>query len=54
MKAVWYERNGPADSVLVVGDLPTPEPGPSLCFAQSITEPLSSLKEVWCDNVETL
>jgi NADPH:quinone reductase len=26
MKAAWYEKNGPARDVLVVGDLPTPEP----------------------------
>ncbi|MEO0329243.1 MAG: NADPH:quinone reductase [Pseudomonadota bacterium] len=26
MKAVWYERNGPADAVLVFGDKPTPKP----------------------------
>ena len=28
MKAAWYERNGAARDVLIVGDLPTPEPGP--------------------------
>jgi NADPH2:quinone reductase len=28
MKAAWYERQGPAASVLVVGEMPTPEPGP--------------------------
>ncbi|MBI4272138.1 MAG: NADPH:quinone reductase [Candidatus Rokubacteria bacterium] len=28
MKAVWYERQGPAREVLVFGELPTPEPGP--------------------------
>lgn len=28
MKAVWYEGFGPADEVLVHGDLPAPEPGP--------------------------
>lgn len=28
MKAAWYERNGGARDVLVVGELPTPEPGP--------------------------
>jgi NADPH2:quinone reductase len=27
MKACWYERNGPADEVLVVGDMPDPTPG---------------------------
>ena len=28
MRAAWYERPGPARAVLVVGELPTPEPGP--------------------------
>ena len=28
MKAVWYERFGPAGEVLVHGDMPTPAPGP--------------------------
>ena len=28
MKAAWYERQGPADQVLVVGELPDPVPGP--------------------------
>jgi NADPH2:quinone reductase len=28
MKAAWYERNGAARDVLVVGKMPTPEPGP--------------------------
>jgi len=28
MKAVYYQQFGPADEVLVHGDLPTPEPGP--------------------------
>lgn len=28
MKAAWYERNGPAREVIVVGEMPTPEPGP--------------------------
>jgi NADPH:quinone reductase len=28
MRAVWYERQGPADEVLQVGDLPDPEPDP--------------------------
>ena len=27
MRAVWYDRQGPADRVIVTGDLPTPEPG---------------------------
>ena len=25
MRAVWYDRQGPADEVLVCGELPTPE-----------------------------
>jgi NADPH:quinone reductase len=28
MKAAWYERNGPARDVLIVGELPDPKPGP--------------------------
>ncbi|MGG5818041.1 NADPH:quinone reductase [Falsiroseomonas sp. HW251] len=28
MRAAWYERNGPARDVLVVGEMPTPSPGP--------------------------
>jgi NADPH2:quinone reductase len=27
MRAAWYDRTGPADDVLVVGELPDPEPG---------------------------
>ena len=27
MRAVWYDRQGPADEVLVCGELPTPEAG---------------------------
>lgn len=27
MRAVWYDRQGPASDVIVTGDLPTPEPG---------------------------
>ena len=28
MRAVWYDRPGPAHEVLVAGEMPTPEPGP--------------------------
>ena len=28
MRAVWYDRQGPANEVLVTGELPTPEPAP--------------------------
>ena len=27
MRAVWYDRQGPANEVIVTGDLPTPHPG---------------------------
>ena len=27
MKAAWYEKNGAARDVLVVGEMPTPQPG---------------------------
>ena len=27
MRAVWYDRQGPANEVIVYGELPTPEPG---------------------------
>lgn len=27
MRAGWYERNGPADDVITVGEMPTPKPG---------------------------
>jgi NADPH2:quinone reductase len=28
MRAIWYERQGPAHDVLVLGEMPDPEPGP--------------------------
>jgi NADPH2:quinone reductase len=28
MRAIWYEKQGPADEVLILGEKPTPEPGP--------------------------
>jgi NADPH2:quinone reductase len=28
MRAGWYEKSGPADEVIVVGEMPTPTPGP--------------------------
>lgn len=28
MRAVWYDRQGPANEVITAGELPTPEPGP--------------------------
>src|SRR5262245_44584999 len=28
MKAAWYERQGSPSSVLIIGDMTTPEPGP--------------------------
>ena len=29
MRAAWYEKQGPAREVLVVGEMPDPRPGPS-------------------------
>jgi len=29
MRAVWYDRQGPAREVLVCSELPTPDPGPA-------------------------
>jgi NADPH:quinone reductase len=28
MRAVWYERTGPAEEVLILGEQPMPEPAP--------------------------
>lgn len=28
MRAGWYEKSGPADEVIVIGEMPTPTPGP--------------------------
>ena len=28
MKAAWYEKQGPPQDVLVVGEMPDPTPGP--------------------------
>jgi NADPH2:quinone reductase len=28
MNAAWYDKQGPAREVLVVGEMPDPEPGP--------------------------
>ena len=28
MRAAWYEKQGPAREVLVVGEMPDPRPGP--------------------------
>jgi NADPH2:quinone reductase len=28
VRAVWYDRQGPAGEVLQVGELPDPQPGP--------------------------
>ena len=28
MKAAWYEKQGPAAQVLIVGEMPDPQPGP--------------------------
>jgi NADPH2:quinone reductase len=31
MKAVWYDRQGPAAEVLQLGELPMPQPGRCSC-----------------------
>jgi len=36
MRAVWYERNGPAD-VLYVGEMPDPTPGPGEVRVRIVT-----------------
>ena len=28
MQAGWYEKNGPANEVIVIGEMADPEPGP--------------------------
>ena len=37
MRAAWYERNGPAREVLLVGEMPTPSPGPGEVLVQLAT-----------------
>ena len=37
MKAVWYERTGPAREVLVFGEMPTPAPGPGEVLVRLVT-----------------
>ena len=37
MKAVWFEKNGPASEVLQFGDRPTPAPGPGEVRVRIIT-----------------
>jgi len=37
MKAAWYSRNGEANDVLQVGELPTPEPGPGEVRVRLVT-----------------
>jgi NADPH2:quinone reductase len=37
MKATWYSRNGDANEVLQVGELPTPEPGPGEVRVRLVT-----------------
>lgn len=37
MKTVWYERNGPAHSVLQVGEKPKPEPGAGEVLVKLVT-----------------
>lgn len=37
MKAVWYDKNGPAAEVLTHGELPTPSPGPGEVLVRLVT-----------------
>ena len=37
MRAAWWERNGPAREVLVLGEMPTPSPGPGEVLVRMVT-----------------
>ena len=37
MRAVWYDRQGPAAEVLQAGELPAQEPGPAARFGSRLT-----------------
>ena len=37
MKAAWYSRNGEAQDVMQVGDLPTPSPQPGEVLVRLVT-----------------
>ena len=37
MKAVWFEKNGPASEVLQFGERPTPAPGPGEVRVRIVT-----------------
>ena len=42
MKAAWYEKQGPARDVLIVGEMPDPHPGPGevrICVTASGINP---------------
>ena len=34
MKAIWFEKFGPAAEVLKIGDQPIPQPGPGEVFVK--------------------
>ena len=38
MKAIWYDRTGPAREVLQYGDRPTPQPGHGQAGFQCMTK----------------
>jgi len=37
MRAAWWEQNGPAAEVLVLGEMPTPTPGPGEVLVRMVT-----------------
>ncbi|MDX1540571.1 MAG: alcohol dehydrogenase catalytic domain-containing protein, partial [Geminicoccaceae bacterium] len=43
MRAVWYERNGAAEDVLEVGELPTPNPGPGEVRVRVVTSGINPI-----------
>src|SRR5437867_1508956 len=48
MNAAWYEKQGPARQVLVVGTLPDPEPEPGEVRSEEHTSELQSPYDLVC------
>ena len=48
MKAAWYERQGPASEVLVVGEMASPEPEHRCTGASSHGDPLTDGRRIEC------
>lgn len=42
MRAVFYERQGPAAEVLALGELPLPRPGPGMMVVLMAKPPLAA------------